>query len=81
MRSRKRVSALSEAGRQYAIYIRGDGVKKFAVNLPAGTYRMQWTDTQKGPLGTPERFQHAGGVRTLVVPAYRADIGLAILAR
>ena len=75
------IRALSEAGRQYAIYIRGDGVEKFAVSLPAGTYRIQWTDTQKGPLGTPETLQHAGGVRTLEVPVYRADIGLAIRAR
>ena len=72
------IRALSEPGRQYAIYLRGDGVKKLAVDLPAGTYRLQWTDTQSGPLGKPETFQHAGGVRTLEVPDYRADIGLGI---
>ena len=73
--------ALGESGRQYAVYLRGDGVKKLAVDLPAGSYRLQWTDPQSGPLATPETFQHAGGLRALEVPAYRADIGLGILAR
>ena len=73
--------ALSEPGRQYAIYLCGDGVKKLAVNLPADTYRLEWIDTQSGPLGKPGTFQHAGGVRTLEVPDYRADIGLGIRAQ
>jgi hypothetical protein len=75
------ILALSEPGRQYAIYLRGNGAKKLAVDLPAGAYRLQWTDTQNGPLGKPEKFQHAGGVRTLEVPAYRADIALEVVSK
>ena len=72
------IHALSEPGRQYALYLRGDGVQKLALDLPAGTYRLQWIDTQTGPLGKPQQFQHAHGVRTLEVPAYHADLGLGI---
>ncbi len=75
------IHALSERGRQYAIYLRGEGAKKLAVELPAGAYRLQWTDTQNGPLGKPETFQHAGGTRTLDVPEYHADVGLGIRAQ
>jgi len=79
--SKVSIHALSEPGRQYAIYLCGDGVKKFVVDLPAGTYRHQWIDTQSGPLGKPETFPHAGGERTLEVPEYRADIALGIRAQ
>ena len=55
--------------------------KQLDLALPAGTYRLQWTDTQRGPLGKAETFQHPGGTRMLDVPAYRADIALAIRAQ
>ena len=74
------ISALSEPGRQYAVYLRGEGVKELAIDLPVAAYRLQWIDTLNGPLGKPETFQHTGGVRRLEVPAYRADLGLGIRA-
>jgi hypothetical protein len=70
--------ALAEAGRQYAVYVRGDGVRKLTVDLPSGEYRLQWVDTRKGPLGQAETVRHRGGLRTLEVPAFTEDIGLAM---
>ncbi|MGO9108613.1 MAG: alpha/beta hydrolase family protein [Thermoguttaceae bacterium] len=75
------IHALSEPGRQYALYLRGDGLKKLAIDLPAGAYLFQWTNTQSGPIGKPEILSHTGGVRTMEVPEYRADIALGFQAQ
>jgi len=70
---------LAEKGRAYAIYVRGGSQAELAVELPAGTYRAQWVNTRSGAVDRDETFDHAGGTRKLVSPAYVEDIALRIV--
>ncbi len=71
--------ALVEQGRAYAIYINGANVADLVLELPAGAYRAQWINTKTGTADKEETFQHQGGNRTLISPAYTEDIALRIL--
>lgn len=70
--------ALVEKGKQYAVYIRGDGLRGLAVELPAGRYRAEWINTKSGAVDKAETFPHAGGPRTLQAPSYSEDVALRI---
>ena len=71
--------ALVEPGRAYAIYINGGSEAKLAVELPKGSYSAEWVNTKTGKVDKKERFEHAGGDRTLSSPKYTDDIALRIL--
>ena len=68
--------ALVEKGKQYAIYIRGDGATQLVLDLPAGKYKFEWIDTKNGVVDDDRVIEHAGGRRTLDVPKYTEDIAL-----
>ncbi len=81
--------AISEPGRQYALYIHhshnrggsyevvpGDYHEKLVINLPAGSYRADWVDPASGRVMASETIQ--GGRRTLIAPKYSVDIALRI---
>ena len=70
--------ALVEKGKQYAIYIRGDGLANLDLDLPAGRYRVQWVDTKHGPIEPAQTLDHAGGRHSLRVPHYRQDIAVRV---
>jgi hypothetical protein len=81
--------ALVESGKAYAIYLRPalerrssvpktEGAASLQVELPAGRYRAEWIDPLSGKVATVENFKHAGGVRTLAVPALSEDMALRI---
>jgi hypothetical protein len=70
--------ALVEAGKQYAVYVRGGGLRRLTLDLPAGEYRFQWTDTRSGPAGQAAAFHHSGGLHAFAVPAYTEDIALGV---
>jgi hypothetical protein len=87
--------ALSEPGKQYALYIHhssekrggsytvvpGDYQEELVLELPSGQYRADWIDPEtEAVLGT-ESFDHQGGNRKLKTPAYQIDIALRIKAR
>lgn len=77
-----RARALVEAGRQYAIYIRGgSSVAKLVVNLPVGSYEAKWLNTKTGSYDKTEDFTHDGGNRTLNSSAYSEDIALRIVSK
>jgi polysaccharide biosynthesis protein PslG len=69
--------ALVERGKQYAIYVRGDGLTQLGVNLPEGRYVARWVNPQTGKSEAEETFDTNGG-RTFKVPTYAKDIALAI---
>ena len=71
--------ALVEAGKQYAIYVRGGRRADLVLELPSGTYRAEWVDTKTGRADKAERFRHDGGRRTLRSPAYSEDIALRVV--
>jgi hypothetical protein len=70
--------ALVQPGRTYAVYLRGGSQARLALKLPAGEYRAEWVNTKTGQVDGAEQFQHAGGARELVSPAYEADIALRV---
>ena len=70
--------ALVQAGRAYAVYIKGGSEAKLLVELPRGTYRAEWVNTKTGKVDKKERFEHASGKRTLHSPKYADDIALRI---
>jgi hypothetical protein len=70
--------ALSEPGKQYAIYIHGGTRADLKLDLPAGTYTLKWLNPRTGYDDKTERIQHAGGTMTLQSPAYEDDIALGV---
>ena len=41
-----------------------------------GPYKAEWINTKTGVVDKVEDFDHNGGMRTLVSPAYEEDIAL-----
>jgi hypothetical protein len=79
--------ALVDPGRAYAIYIRPHvdakeykATESIAVELPAGDYRAEWLNVLNGAIAGSDRFNHAGGAKSLKAPKYEADIAIRILA-
>lgn len=70
--------ALVERGRAYAIYVNGSSLTKLILELPAGSYAADWTDTKTGRSHGRQTFEHGGGNLTLTAPAYMDDIALRI---
>lgn len=68
--------ALVQEGRIYALYVwSGTPVETIELNLPGGTFAAEWLDVKTGAITTGS-FSHAGGVRSLAVPAFEKDIAL-----
>ena len=72
------VRALVEEGKAYAIYVHGRSPAEVTIDLPAGRYRAEWINTKTGGTDRREDFQHAGGARTIVSPAYSEDVALRV---
>jgi Cellulase (glycosyl hydrolase family 5)/Family of unknown function (DUF6298) len=79
---------LSEPGHQYAAYLCrvGDAlpavasVANLSLDLPRGTYQMQWINPLDGRTDPPQRLEHAGGQLKLSSPAFREDVALRVKA-
>jgi hypothetical protein len=69
---------LAEAGRAYAIYVKGGSEARLGIDLPAGFYRAEWVNTKTGNIDKAEDFDHGGGVKSLGSPAYAEDIALRV---
>ncbi|MCC6445626.1 MAG: hypothetical protein IT210_19490 [Armatimonadetes bacterium] len=72
--------ALSEPGRQYAIYIRGGEQASLTLALPKGHYRAEWLNPRTGVVEKHQEIAHAGGPQILTSPEYVEDIALKIVA-
>ena len=70
--------ALVKPGSAYAIYVKGNDLRRLTLDLPAGPYRAEWIDTKTGAIAASESLDHAGGPKTLPVPAYVDDIALRV---
>jgi hypothetical protein len=90
----RRVRAVSEPGRQYAVYTHyssrtggndafysvapGTYCQGLTLNLPAGSYAAEWVDPRTGTITRSESFTHGGGNIPIASPAYSVDIALRI---
>jgi len=70
--------ALAENGRQYALYINGGTQADLKLELPAGTYDVEWVDTKTGDKAKTGRVTHNGGIASVGSPVYSEDIALRI---
>ena len=75
------VHGLAKPGRQYALFLRGAERADLVLDLPKGAYTAEWIDPRTGEVVKGERFDHAGGKRTLGSPATGGEIALRVLAR
>jgi hypothetical protein len=79
---------LCEPGRNYLVYLRSGlgasrekprktsftaGDIKVGLELPRGSYRLEWVDTKSGKVAGEQKIQHEGGVRELTAPAFVED--------
>jgi hypothetical protein len=76
-----RARVLSEPGRQYGLYLFGQGTGNVALDLPRGLYDAQWTNTLDGKVVAKQALDHAGGDAALEVPPHGEDIALTINRR
>jgi len=69
---------LSEAGKTYAIYVRGAGLNQLDLKLPPGSYRVQWINTLKGPVENTDAITATDENAKLNLPTYEQDIAVRI---
>jgi hypothetical protein len=72
------IQALAEPGKQYGVYIYGDKKADLELNLPAGAYKVEWTNTITGFKEKTKQLKHNGGAVKLAMPNYNKDIALSI---
>jgi hypothetical protein len=70
--------ALVEAGKQYAVYIKGGTQADLRLELPKGKYKVEWLNPRTGKIDKEEMAEHMGGVATLLSPKYAEDIALTV---
>jgi len=61
---------LSDPGKEYAIYLDGDGPSSVTLDLPAGKYTGTWLDVRTGSIARSEEFEHRGGEKILQAPEF-----------
>jgi hypothetical protein len=77
---KKAVAVLADRGTAYAIYVAGGTQAELLLDLPAGMYSAEWSNTKTGIAMTTEPAEHGGGALRLVSPAYEDDIALRLIA-
>jgi hypothetical protein len=55
--------------------------EQLGLDLPAGSYRAEWTNTKTATVDKKEQFRHPGGLKTLASPEYKEDIALRLIAK
>jgi len=84
---------ISQPGQQYALYQHhskiedrnhyyivtpGNYEENLVLNLPAGTYKIDWVDPASGSVRRSDTIIHKGGNREFTTPRYVVDIALRI---
>ncbi len=70
--------ALTDAGKQYAIYFFGGHQVHFGLEMPAGNYSIEWMNPVTGKY-KKDMLKHSGGKATLTSPIYKEDIALRLV--
>lgn len=71
--------ALSNPGREYAIYLDGNGPAELKLDLPKGPYAMEWIDPTTGVVLRSESFMHSGGAKALTSPKFTDGAALRLV--
>jgi len=75
------VAHAMSSGREYAIYLDGNGPSEVNVNLPAGEYVVSWVDVVSGEKKDAGTFRHDGGSKAIQSPAFKNGIAVRISRR
>src|SRR5580698_2757547 len=67
---------LSDAGKEYAIYLDGNGPTDLTLELLPGSYSCEWVNVATGEIAQSEKFAHKGGEKALESPAFQNGIAL-----
>lgn len=70
---------LSEAGKQYAIYIYRGNQLNLELALPPGIYQLEWLNTLTGKYSGRKLLKHTKGKAMISSPAYTEDIALRLI--
>jgi len=70
---------LSARGKQYAMYLDGNGPADLVLNLPAGTYSGEWIDVESGETTAVQKFEYSGGEKVLHSPLFHDGIALHLI--
>ena len=65
---------LSNPGKQYAIYLDGNGPAELTLDLPRGQFSCEWVNVKTGTIEQLEGFTHEGGKKVLTSPAFQNGI-------
>lgn len=71
-----RAKALTEPGRQYALYIFGGTQGELVLALPPGKLKALWINPLTGKIDKEQSVVHDGGDCTLATPPYTQDVAL-----
>jgi len=72
---------LSSLGRQYTVYLDGNGPAELKLELPKGRYSGGWIDVLSGDAARKESFEHPGGSKVLASPEFTEGIALRLLSK
>jgi len=70
---------LSSPKGEYAMYIDGHGPVDMTMSLPAGEYRLTWTDVVSGEAMNGETFRHTGGDKTIRSPEFQNGVAMRLV--
>lgn len=70
------VRMLSDGNSVYAAYLDGKGPARITLDLPAGSYRGEWMNTENGATAAIAEFASKGNPTTLETPAFAAGIAV-----
>ena len=70
---------LSKPGKEYAVYLDGNGPTNLILELPPGEYSSEWLNAKTGSIEQMEGFIHKGGDRVLISPAFQNGIALRLV--
>jgi hypothetical protein len=71
--------ALSESGKQYAVYLDGDGPCKLSLALPSGTYEVLWLNPATGRTEKKESIRVETPVYLMPSPDFNQDLALRLM--
>jgi len=73
------VFALSEPGKQYALYLDRKGQESLELDIPRGNYQVQFTDPGTGKILRETTVHHTGGSVRIQCPGYKEDLAIRIV--
>jgi len=69
---------LSHPGRAYAVYLEGRFPTELKIELPSGTWQIEWLNPADGAVSKSAPLSHPGGPCSLASPSFKESLALRI---